>query len=80
MYFPSAVISPNDVVVVVTGHSVLLSVDVVLVVLVVFSSTFAVSLLSRCAVCVVRQLASTRVPLQVEVVVVVSVLVSRCAL
>jgi hypothetical protein len=68
------------VVVAVTGHSVLLSLEVVFVVLVVFSSTFEVSVLSRCAVCVVRQPASTSVPFHVDVfVVVVSVLVSRCA-
>jgi hypothetical protein len=68
-------------VVVDTGHSVLVELDVVLVVFVVLSSGLEVSVLSRCAV-FVRQLASTRVPFQLElsVVVVLDSTCVRCAL
>src|ERR1051326_5266539 len=72
-YWPSGVMRPKVVVVVVTGHSVVYVFVFVVVVLVVFSSGCDVSVVSRFAVWVVRHPASTRVPFQVllDVVVVV---------
>src|SRR5689334_24929020 len=70
MYLPSGVNSPNEVVVAVTGHSVFSVLVVVVRVRVVFSSGL-LTLVSLVWVWVVRHPASTRVPFQVVVVVVV---------
>src|SRR4051812_34445959 len=83
-YWPFSVMRPKFVVLVVIGHSVVYESLLLVVVLVVFSSGCVVSLLSRCAVCEVWQLASTRVPVNVLfdwslwVVVCVSVRLSVC--
>src|SRR5438270_420738 len=76
MYLPSGVNSPKDVVVPVTGHSVFSVLVVVVRVRVVFSSGL-LTLVSLVCVWVVRHPASTRVPFQVVVVVVV--VCSACA-
>src|SRR4051812_6164732 len=64
-YCPFSVMRPKLDVLVVIGHSVVYESLLLVVVLVVFSSGWVVSLLSRCAVCEVWQLASTRVPVHV---------------